>query len=228
MNISVLVPYRPDHGHRDRAWAWIERRWRALLPDVEIVVHQAPAGATPAQFNHPWAINRAAERAAGDVFVVADADTAFDPDWVRAAAGLVADGDAPWVLPRYYDQLTEQSTTRLLQGDPAGPIGAYDVGWRGDSVSWSGLVVVPREGFEAVSGYDERWAFWGGDDVTFACSMNTLHGPVVRCDGAAMHCWHPRTHLDAQPGDQHDLMNDYLDASGNPEAMRALIAARPS
>ncbi len=189
-------------------------------------MQEAPPGATPAEFNHPWAINRAAERATGDIFVVADADTAFDPDWIRAAAALIA-GGAPWVLPRYYDQLTEQSTTRLLEQHPADPITDYDVGWRGDSVSWSGLVVVPRDGFETVGGYDERWAFWGGDDVAFACSMNTLHGPVVRHQGAAMHCWHPRTHLDAQPRDQHDLMHAYLHASSDPDEMRALIAARP-
>lgn len=219
---SVLVPYRSDGGHRDRLWGWILRRWELLVPEAEVILSEAPPGAHPGEFNHPWAINRAAEMASHDVFIVADADTAFDPGFIHRAVAMVADEQAPWVLPRFYDQLDEPSTRQIIGSDPAGPIGDYSVGWRGDSVSWSGLVVVPRAGFEEVGGYDERWEYWGGDDVAFACSMNTLWGPVERIEGAAMHLWHERNGLDAQPRNQHDLMHAYLAADGDPEAIRAV------
>jgi hypothetical protein len=218
--ISVLVPYRADGGHRDRAWEFNQQRWAMLAPDTEIVVQEAPAGSDSGDFNHPWAINRAAERAAGDVFIVADADTTFDPGWVTAAAAALEAG-ARWVLPRYYDHLTEEATERLLRrGDPADIVGDYDIEWRGDSICWSGLVCVPREAFELVGGYDERWTNWGGDDVAFACTVSTLWGEVTRIDGAAKHLWHPRTGLDQQLPQHDELMRRYLDAWGDTEKVR--------
>jgi hypothetical protein len=225
VTLSVLVPYRPDDGHRDRAWAWNKRRWEAL--GAELVVHSPADGATPADFNHPYAINRAAEQAHGDVFLIADADTSFDFEWVHKAHSKVRSGQAKWILPRFYDQTTESAAEGILSGDPTQPIGEYECEWRGDSVSWSGLVVVPREAFELVGGYDERWEKWGGDDVAFTCSLKALWGACSRLAGRAIHLWHPRAHLDNQPQEQHDLMYRYLDAEGDPEAMRALIAERP-
>lgn len=223
MKTSVLVPYRFADSHRERIWKWLERRWAELAADAELVVQEAPPGADPSEFNHPRAINQAAERARGDIFIVADADTAFALDFIERACAEVAAG-ASWVLPRFYDQLDRPSTMALLDRPPTVAIAGYDRDWQGDGVSWSGLVVVPREGFEMVGGYDERWERWGGDDVAFACSMNTLWGEVVRLPGAAMHLWHSREHLDAQPEDQHKLMYRYLEASGNPEAIREVQA----
>lgn len=218
---SVLVPYRADGAWRDRAWEWNRLRWETL--GVELIVTSPGPGAGAADFNHPRAINQAAEEASSDVLIVADADTGSEAEWVQEAVALVRSG-APWVLPRFYDKLTREST-ELLLGESSIP--PYEVEWRGDSVSWSGLVVVPREGFKAVGGYDERWIYWGGDDVAFACAMNTLWGRVQRLEGAAVHLWHSREGLDAQPQDQHELMYRYLAAEGDAAAMHELIAERP-
>jgi hypothetical protein len=220
--ISVLVPYRPDGGHRDRAWEWIRRRWTEF--DVELVIEADDGGEHPGEFNHPRAINRAAARAAGDVFIVADADTAFDPAWVRDAVHRVTDGAARWCLPRCYDKLTEASTAKLLAGAPTAAIGAYDVEWCGDSVSWAGLVVVPREAFDRVGGYDERIAWWGADDVCFGLTMDALWGRHTRVAGAAMHLWHPQpsehTYGHRRHPGQQALVNRYVAAAENPEAIR--------
>lgn len=225
MTISVLVPYRPDRGYRDRSWRWIKQRWEAL--GVELIVKSPGDGRGPADFNHPQAINAAAREAKGDVFVIADADTAFSPEWVLDAAERIRQG-APWVLPRYYDQLSKRASARILREDLEREIrySESEIDWRGDSVSWSGTVVVPREGFQRVGGYDERWAFWGADDIAFACSMNTLWGQVVRTEGSAIHLWHPRKGLDVQRPSEDRLMRRYLKAADDPPAMQALIAER--
>lgn len=221
--VSVLVPYRPDRGYRDRAWKWNRRRWEAM-PDAELVVSIAPEGRSPAEFNHPLAINQAAERAKGNILVIADADTAFDPQWVADAANLVETGIAPWVLPRFYDKVGRRSSSEVLGADPLGPMPDYTPEWHGDSVSWSGLVVVSVEAFEAVEGYDERISWWGADDICFGLTMDALWGKHVRLEGSAVHLWHPQSLADTYGHERHAeqqaLVDRYIAAAEDPEAIR--------
>lgn len=226
---SVLVPYRPDGGHRDLSWAWIEKRWHAAFrsSEMELLIGGDDGGESPAQFNHPLAINRLAKQAVGDVFIVADADTAFDPWWIRQAVFQVREG-ARWVLPVEYRKLTEEATAYAITLNPVARLDRLDTDWIGDCQSVSGQVVVPRKGFETVRGYDERFAWWGADDACFAMAMDTLWGPVRRLDGACYHLWHPqpldhtyghRQHRQQQVG----LVEEYQKHAGNPNAMRKMI-----
>jgi hypothetical protein len=214
----VLVPYRPDGGFRDRAWAYVRRRWETL--GVELVVESPGPGAHPGEFNHPAAINRAAARARGDVFVVADADTAFEFWWPHAALAAIEDG-ASWVMPRLYHKLTGTSTERVLEGLA---LSRAEREWTGDSICWSGLVVVPRDAFERVGGYDERFAFWGADDVCFGLTMDALVGRHERLEGAAYHLWHPAPHQETYGHRRHAgqdaLMRRYTAAAEDAEALR--------
>lgn len=225
MTLSVLVPYRPDGGHRTRAWEWLARRY-AEMPDVELVVRGDDGGANPGEFNHPLAINRAAAAATGDVFMIADCDTAFDYAWVRRAHDMVHGRDAPWVLPRFYAKLDKRSSERLLHGAPDAGIDKFTAEWIGDSVSVAGLVVIGRDAFEYVGGYDERFAFWGSDDVAFALSVDTLVGRHVRLEGSAYHLWHPQpltqTYGHARHREQYQLTELYKAAVGDGRAMSAV------
>jgi hypothetical protein len=227
MKVSVLVPYRPDGGHRDSAWAWIERRWWYSFhgDEIELLVGGDDGGRNPGEFNHPLAINRLADEASGDVFVIADADTAPDPWFIRLAASWVQDEIVNWALPMQYRKLTQQVTEGVIATNaPDADLNQYETEWIGESVSWSGTVVAPRAGFELVGGYDERFAFWGADDSSFAAAMSTLWGPVTRLPGACFHFWHPapleETYGHARHQEQHALNQRYLDAWGDVEAMR--------
>lgn len=225
--LSVLVPYRPDGGHRDRIWRWLSERWATLHPDVEVITDSDDGGATPGQFNHPLAINRAAARARGDVFLIADCDTAANAGWVRTALDLVERGKAPWVLPTLYIQTTEHSAAKLL-AEPADvriPAG-IEAQWVGENVSWAGLVMVPRAAFEKIGGYDERFAYWGPDDAAFGITMDTLHGTHRRLSGAAFHIWHPQPITDTfhhgHFDEQRELVERYQAAAGDPDAIRTV------
>lgn len=223
---SVLVPYRPDGGYRDVAWDWIRRRWAALLPECEIIVSSDDGGADPGQFNHPLAINRCAERASSDVLIIADADTAFEPGWVRNACDSVRLG-IPWVLPTFYDKLTQDQTANLLTAPCDITIPAeLDLEWRGENVANSGLVVIPRAGFTEVGGYDERWASWGSDDAAMRITLDALWGPVERLPGRCIHCWHPapveQTYGHADHDRQAALMARYVAAGSDPAAVWAV------
>lgn len=218
---SVLVPYRPDGDMRDAAWDWVVKpKWEAL--GVQLVVESPGPGAHPGDFNHPRAINQARRRATSDVLIVADADTTWAPGFfVEQAVELVRCGAASWCLPEAYWQLGERQTNLLLGGDQWDRADLAD--WIGVGSAYSGVVVVHREAFDQVGGYDERWAHWGSDDGAFAVTMTNLVEPVTRVPGSrALHLWHPRAHVEAQPDDQAQLMQRYFAADGKPDAVAAV------
>lgn len=228
---SVVVPYRPDGAHRDLSWAWVRERWRSLLPEAEVVVATDGGGSDPAQFNHPLAINRAVQEATHPVLVVADADTAFDPHWVRSAVKSVRIGQARWALPLEYRKIDQVSSANILAQTPLiDPLPAHECDWTGQQ-RWSGLVVVPREGFDIAGGYDERFDWWGGDDHCFGIAMGALWGPPTWMPhGVAYHLWHPpqETISADRPGviSVRDVHRRYIEAAGDPDAIRELIESR--
>jgi hypothetical protein len=127
-------------------------------------------------------------------------------------------------------QLTEEATRRRLSGEAYGETPVADISWVGDQVSWSGIVVVPREAFYLVGGYDERYEGWGADDIAFGLSLETLYGPHLRYPGEAIHLWHPRgiqeRGLHANGNDGRNLTRRYIRAAGNRVKMRALIVEK--
>ena len=52
--------------------------------------------------------------------------------------------------------------------------------------------IMPREAFEAVGGWDERFRGWGGEDYAFARALDTLWGPHKNTANDILHLWHPR------------------------------------
>jgi hypothetical protein len=180
----------------------------------EIIVEQPEptADGSPDDFNKPAAINRAREKASGDVLLIGDADTY--PGDLRAMVRLLETPwkRVPWVLPERYVKLTREATHDALYGPPRAFTEA-DYEWVGRGVSWSAGVVVRAADFDDVGGYDERFSRWGADDVAFAMIMQTLIGPVERHPCACYHHWHPGAEGRAQSQEQHDLMYRYLEAA---------------
>lgn len=225
--ISFLVPYSPDGGWRDRAWAWNQRRIRAHFPTAEVIVGVPDVTGDPAVFNHPQAINRAAEYATGDVFVILDADTTWPSrTWLRNAVDN-ASQPGTWSLAAEYVKVDEHATHRMLLDDPARSYLELPTNeWVG--ASWSGVVVCSREAFEHVGGSDERHLGWGWDDICFGITLDTLWGPHARIPGFVLHLYHPQPveHSWGQPytATQRALTRRYEAAAGDPDAVRAIRA----
>lgn len=192
MSLSVLVPWRPsDDGYRARSLAWLRRRYHALLPDAQLVI----ANSNAERFNRSEARNNAFNYSDGDVLLIADADTVFHPHLIELAAMMVADGDAPWIIPydegRYYN-LGQRRTDELLAGDPAAdiPEPTDEDDWEHKLTSWAGLLVVSRDGYETAGGYDERFAGWGYEDNAFRAALDHRVGTHTRLKGHCEHLWH--------------------------------------
>lgn len=220
--ISVLVPWRDDQGDRAPIFEWLQARCAVLLPDAEMCL--GDSGHHP--FNRGASINRAAELADGDVFLIADADTAFDTAALSSAVAVAVAHDT-WVLPyETYINLDQATTAVLLAGPPDVTIDPAEVGadFRlKDSVS--GLVVTTRAGFERVGGFDESFRAWGYEDRAFESAANTLIGPIGRVpDACCFHLWHTPGLRFEQPEIEFNRQRAelYRAAAGDPAAIRGL------
>lgn len=228
MKVSVLMPYASAGPDRDRAAEWLWGRWGCCFPDWELLLGSPDEVGDPGRFNRPLAINRAAARASGDVYVIADADTAFHPADVLAAAQ-----SGSYVLPGRYVRLDQPTTDRWLRDLPDSDA---PPGWHaGIEEEWpanvSGIVVLPREAFEAAGGFDERFKGWGWDDGAFHAAVETMWGHAVRPPSdvnVAWHLWHPRPREHSVWGpwaaEQRQLGQRFIDAAGDKATMAALLA----
>ncbi|WP_410769031.1 galactosyltransferase-related protein [Fontibacillus sp. BL9] len=220
--ISVLIPYKPDDGPRDQAFRYIRRFYEKMMPEAELCIGEV----AEEPFSRSRAINRAAGKARGRVFVIADNDIIYDPELI--AQSLKRLDDDCWVIPfSQINRLSQTYSERLIRGGehpwplqtkpetkPANA--SYFVG---------GMNVLLRESFEKVGGYDERFSGWGGEDEAFAYALDTLVGKHVRLDGELIHFWHPFVGPGGNPHyhDNYLLYQRYKAALGNIMEMSRLI-----
>lgn len=232
--VSILVPYRPDGGHRDRIWEAVHERLVTGLQgqgiNPEILVEDDGVG-VPDMFNHPAAINRAARKAQGNLFAIVDADvTVLDFQGLGDALKSSLD-DRCWRLPQTYITLTEETTMeRLSTGDLGARVTEREMEWVGNGVSWSGIVIVPPEAFWQVNGSDERYEGWGADDVALGLALDALYDSHIRYPGSVVHLWHERGVQEQglhRNGDvQRALTERYVAAAQDPKAMAPIVAEK--
>lgn len=241
MKLSILVPFRDADGTRTQGWSWIRRRWAHYWPEAEIV-EASDDGVDP--FCKSMAVNNAAKQATGDVFVILDADTWIDPRWMHKALDWL--GRKSWVIPASRAmRLTELFSLKLMtEIEPAGgELPPISTAWsKGQTEIYSPVVgflwVMPRAGFEAVGGMDERIRGWGGEDTSFTRAMDVIWGAEsgkgahMKLPGTVMCLWHerPRDRVGrtwrgqdrTKEADKHRLMHRYSQAR-TPAAMRELL-----
>lgn len=208
--ISLLVPRRPDGGHRDRVWRWLIRYWRwELRNSAEIVIGHDHATDKP--FSKAVAVNDAARKAHGDIFVILDADVYLPGHVIRHCAARIRrarrHGARLWFVPyRHIFRLNPEATERLLESDPRDPLrfpsppcpsDVQDTTGSGHGHRFGAMVtIMPREAFEFVGGMDERFRGWGGEDVSFLRALDTLWARHKNTPNDVLHLWHPKFHVD--------------------------------
>lgn len=182
MKVRIVVPRRADGGHRDRLWAYCEAYWRKELPEADIVEGHHERG----PFNRAAAINRGMD-GAWDVAVILDGDVIVDADQLRGGIERAA-ATGHLVLPfRERLSVSEDGTAQIL--------GGYEGTWRRwvtekQTYNVSTCLCVPRDLWDSVGGFDERFEGWGGEDDAFFWACHALAG-ADKLPGAAWHLWHP-------------------------------------
>jgi hypothetical protein len=227
MKIVILVPRRADHGHRDELWAFAKAWWAKDFPDWPIVEGHHDRGA----FNRSAAINRASDIADAvepwDVAVIIDADVLIDARQVRAAVESAIETGRITIAYESRLMLSQQGTKRIM--------GGFRGRWEPFVLkTWpdeqSGVVVVRRDLWDEIGGFDESFQGWGWEDIAFRCAAETLGGGLDRIPGVVWHLWHPTSpennkQLPAYQANEQRGRAFHV-ALGNRDAIRKLLADR--
>lgn len=204
-NVSILIPYRPDGGHRDRLFDWVTIFYRLMMPEVELCIGLM----TSEDFSRSRSINLAAKKATRDIFVIADADILYDPAMIIESIRLLK--EYAWVIPHSkIINLTPEKTQELLLAEPRWPFPINIEGYERAQLGHGGINVLPRKHFNTVGGFDERFVGWGGEDDAFAASMNCLCGWHTRTDYTVYHMDHPAQVLGENYEKNIKLMQRYF------------------
>lgn len=188
MTLVVIVPYRRDGGHRDRLWRRLRDTYWRGSPLLLVGEH------TEGPFNRSAAINAAARSGEWSTAVIADADTWVDRSQLLDAVVLA---ERSGRLVAAFDSVVElnrPTTEAIVCGDLSL---AHTDSFTADRVrtadleTQSSMLVVTRALFDAVGGFDDRFAGWGGEDNAFWKACAIMAGDPYRVRGPAWHLWHP-------------------------------------
>lgn len=219
MKFTVIVPYAWTDMARSEAFAFVKDWWQ----DQDFPVLVGLGG-------QPWskgaAVDSVRDAVDTDGLIVADCDVLLTHEALSASLSAVSDGSA-WAMPHgHVIRLTRNETQRIYRLGA----GYVQVAHQRAGARWAppggGIVVLSTTAYDTVGGIDPRFVGWGGEDISFARALDTLAGVGIRFGDYLWHLWHPRT--PRRPGNRacHEserLAGLYLDAEGDPDAMRALV-----
>lgn len=222
VTVAVVIPWRPGTPERNAHHDTVRAHLRQLLPNA---VHlDADSGHQP--FSRAGSRNegvRRAEAAGVDTVVICDADTLVEAEALHAAIADAKDGRLH--LPyTWYRGLSRGGTMAYLARVPLADCEAeLEHEW-----ATGGVLVTRPDAWWRAGGMDERFLGWGFEDAAYRTAADALLGPTVRHEGAINHLWHPPESNLGSP--EHvangQLCQRYVDATGNPDAIRELIAER--
>lgn len=182
----VIVPYRPDNGHRDRVWAFLKSQY---WPGYHVKLGAHLDG----PFNRAKAVNAAAD-CDWDVAVIADSDTWVPRKQFNDAVAAARQG----ALVAAFDTVIELSgpcTENLLTGRITMRDSFESVKVRRRELeTQSSMLAIGRQLWDRIGGMDERFHGWGGEDNAF-WKAATILGRTERIAGNAYHLWHPPSKL---------------------------------
>jgi hypothetical protein len=204
--LSYLITYREagSDERRDNLLAVIS--WLRQWPEIEVVVVEQDAvprldspleygggvarfAYNPGPFNKAWGLNVAVGFARGPLLAIGDADV-IAPETFAVAAARCRDVAA--VKPyRSIVDLTPAETERVRGGEwalqPARSVNALpNREGQGEHVVFAGGLFL--------SGFDERFRGWGGEDDAMTQKLRRCGVPVAQIAGPpALHLWHPRS-----------------------------------
>lgn len=222
MRTVLLVPYRPDGGHRDRLWAWVSDRWSDEHPDISIFTH---SGLPEGPFNRSAAVNGASDFADAlggwDLALIADSDSFVAPEQIEKALAMAQETGQLVIAHDHWRRLSKRGSERIMAGYSGSwePFVEFDL-----PLTVSSMLACPRALWEEMRGFDPGFVGWGAEDLAFHAAAHWLGGGTGRIPGPVWHLWHPKPDASGTP-EYHanfERMHHYTDCGDRAE-MLALI-----
>jgi hypothetical protein len=234
---SILVAFRDTDGTRTRLWDFVRAYYERTWPEAEIVCC-SDDGEDP--FHKTLALNRAAAKATGDVFVIGDADTLVDTNVLREAVQAVRTSESQWAHPYNQKVKLNEAATEYILGQGAewqGPLDLRAFGKMEGFTTFNAAppLVVSRDAWDLVRGCDERFRGWGQEDQAMAQALTVMCGRPLRKPGQALHLKHNRIGVsgnDFWPGQDVEgkrmniVLQDEYRRARSVDAMRKLVEER--
>jgi hypothetical protein len=189
MDVVTLVPWRAGDPAREKYWAHVR-------PHLESLGFPLFTGDSEGPWARAAACNAAALSAgAWEIALVADADTVLDPDAVsrtiervERTRGAARPHDHRWMLNSAASKLfLRRGAGRMILGRQLTA-----------DAPGGGALIVHREAFDEVGGYDERFVGWGFEDSAMNIELATTRG-WERMPGDAFHLWHSMPNFRSAP-----------------------------
>lgn len=240
--ISLLIPFSSKNPERRYVLKWLIQYWKSELPEAEIVIGRC----RDRIFCKGKALNDAVKRSSGEVLVILDSD-AYLPGRIidRCANRIIEEKhNHLWYVPyRRLYRLTKAATRIILDSDPQNPLRVSSppppewIENQGDRSKYGHrygamIMMFPREAFDILGCFDERFRGWGGEDIALLRALDTLYGKHKTTRNDILHLWHPFIGTDYKSrmweGQDHaninsHLANKYHKASRRPSAMKRII-----
>lgn len=182
--VSILIPWLPEPTRID-GWRYVRNTLIARHPDWEVL-----SVANPGRWSKAAAINHAVEQSTADILIIHDADVICHPKALAKAVELISEGWA-WCSPlNRLNRLDRETSLEIMRGELDPSDGLPGRKYQEIFTPGCGAVVLPRDAWEKVNGWDERFQEWGGEDYAIGCALDTLWGEHCELDAPAWHLWH--------------------------------------
>lgn len=190
VDISIIIPF-DGSVDRQQQFNWVYRKWLSKIDETMEIVVSAGDGLTP--FSKSAAINMGYRQSRGSLLILTDADTWPSFDSIVYAINKFKNGLWQWAKPcQQFYRISKNETNNILN---AGLSYEFDDVLENmcDSVEseTNACLMVTRELFETVGGFDERFRGWGGEDEAMIKMLLAASGQWNETNFAAYHLWHP-------------------------------------
>lgn len=199
--ISLIIPFSSKNKMRKRVLRWLLEYWKHELPEAEIIIGHSKGKV----FCKAEALNDAVRKSRGKVLVIIDSDAYISGQIIERCADKILEDpcDRLWFVPyRHLYRLTKKVTNKILRSDPENPLRVNchpqeheieNAGHRSRYGHRYGAMcmIFPREAYDTLGCFDERFVGWGGEDVSLLRALDTLYGKHKTIRTCIFHLWHP-------------------------------------
>ncbi|MEZ4883082.1 MAG: glycosyltransferase, partial [Chitinophagales bacterium] len=204
-NISYIIAFRATNIERIAALVFVLKKLRNYFPDLEILVVEQDSEAkldldanlnvkhlfifNSGLFNKGWSFNLAEKHTQKSVLAFGDADIFLEKEdylsFFKSAENFEA--ITPNMTEAINVRISDANTLKYENIDKRPLFDTFA----------GGLVILTREGFEKIGGWDERFEGWGCEDnavshvIYNTLTSKTYYFPMYHID-------HPRSQLDGK------------------------------